>query len=220
MRAARALSILFVLVAVAAPGAAGPPAGLIKLSKDMTNALGKIEGKLEADLQQLDEGYAKHVEGAELLIANITEIRQEVERARLLVALGGLWSQEGLRQPALFGLAAVTMAVDDVGVAQLEEIRALEASRARAMRSLIDLIKRIRGNQSEILAYLEDDSLAKRLGELNVDVIAASVAEAQRLRAALEGQIHREVDLEAEKQRVQASVQLLQTLAGLARVEP
>lgn len=200
-------------VAPAAAPAAEPPAGLIRLSREMIDLLGRVEGKLAADQEAWRQGWGKIVEGIELEIENNVAARYLFQQAGLVLGLEDAWRRPELRRAALLHLGELALALEDEAAARKAEIHALEARRRAALAGLLQSIGQIRANQEELLAYLEDRSPRKKLGELDIALIAATVAQARELRRALaeEPELGAKA-VAAEEKRVADSLEALRDL--------
>ncbi len=214
---ARNLLTGLALLGFAVCARAAPPQGLIDSSKQMIDYLQEIESKLVADQPALNTGFENFMDGAGTLVDNLSDGRKEMERQQILLDLQSVWDDSRFRKPVLYRIAQVNLAVDDIAIAQLDAIRGLEIKRRAAYRELIAQVKSLRRNQAALLEYLADDSASKQLGELNVGLLATSVAEAKTLRNKLNGVVDEEIDVDEEREALQRAVDNLQRL--LDRIE-
>ena len=192
------------------------PQGLIDSSRHMMDYLHEVESKLISDQKKLNDGFGDLMNGAETLVTNISDFRKEMERQQVLLDLHSVWHDKQFREPVLYSIAQVNLAVDDIATAQLDDIRALELKRRAALRELIGLVGTVHRNQSKLLDYIADDSASRRLGELNVSVLAASVAEAKILRNTLNGVVDEEVSVAEEQEELQRAIDKLQRILDRA----
>ncbi len=213
--------LVLAFLSVAAPTLADrePDPGLIALSNQLIELEAKIETKLRADQKAWREASKSFRSGVANSLQAASLARHQMERAGLAIELTDAVESEDLRQAVLLRLAAVDLAIDEVAAAQMAEFNQLDAERDAALTALIQLMKRIRANQVELLGHLADKSLAKRLGQIDTGLIATAVTEARRLRANLEGgPAPGPSDLEAVRQRLDDRIADLQRfLSRLSR---
>lgn len=213
------VNILFFSFSPASLPAQGLCSGTAGLARNMVNLLKLIEDKLNSDEQQLQEGWNRLLSGVESEVERGSIARHRMNRASLTVSNRSAWKDEQIREAVLLRLATVDLAIDELAQAQLAEIRELEAMRASSLHTLIGLIRSIRINQQELLAYLEDKSRARRLGELNAGSIAAAVTQARILTSEIDGRLSRpSSDFETERVRIEEAMTALQRF--LRRFEP
>lgn len=194
------------------PLIAGPPIGLIRSSQDIITYLKQIETKLQDDQAALNSGFGDLIGGAQTAVDNTSDFRKQMELQRILLGLHNVWDDKRFRRPVLYSMATVNLAVDDIGATQMADIRQMETNRQNAMQKLIGLVQALRRNQEKLIAYLADESASKRLGELNIDLIAQSVTEAKALRHTIDGEVGEEVNIDEERKNLQNAVDNLQRL--------
>lgn len=209
------VSSALILACAIHPVSAAAPSGLIESSRQMIAYLEEIENKLVADQAALNDGFGDLLNGAQTTVDLAADFRKQMELQRILLGMHGAWDDTRFRKPILYSVAQLNLAVDDIAAAQMTDIRALESSRRSAMRTLIGLVRALRKNQQELVDYLADESASKRLGELNVGLIATTITEAKELRAALDGKVDEDVDIDEEKKKLQSAVDNLQRLLEL-----
>ena len=217
----RGLAVLAACCLLASPAVGAKkkaPDGLTKLSGEMVALEQKILEKLEADAKAWRAAVPLFEDAVSRQLQVATVERHRLERASLALDLGKSFASREARTAVLLTLAQVDLAIDDLARARMAELQRLEAERAQTLTRLIQLLKRIRTSQKELLAYLEDSSLSKKLGQIDVGLIATAVAEARRVRAALDG-AEAAVDFTAEQQRIENRLnearELLRTLGQL-----
>ena len=215
MKILTALISLALLASVMQFASAAPPSGLIESSRQMIAYLQEVESKLVADQATLNDGFGDLIDGAQTAVSLAADFRKQMELQRILLGLHSVWDDQRFRKPVLYSIAQVNLAVDEIAASQMIDVRSLENSRKSGMSTLIGLVRALRKNQQELVDYLADESASKRLGELNIGLIATSVAEAKELRNALDGKADATVDVDEEKKNLQNAVDNLQRLLEL-----
>ena len=208
MRRAGILFALVLLPLSAVPvSAKDAPAGIVQLSEKITGALDRIETKLRQDKQAWREAMEFYFGAVQAELAQARLKRREFRHAELALRLRTSWAKEPFRTAVLMRLAEIDLAADEVSGAQLRRLREIDGQRRAELDRLIALVSRLRTGQVELTRYLDDTSLSKRVGEIDLSRVALAVAEARRLRRPPEaGQQQTEADLEKERDRLEEAV--------------
>lgn len=188
---------------------------LVTSSEHAIVILGAVEDQLKAQKSGIDTGFKKLIEGSERSVNVVKRFEYQTARERVLLGNQAAWDDKRFRSMILHSLAGVSGSLDDLGTAQIAEVKALEAKRKKALKDLTGLVRKLHANQQKLIEYMADDSASKRLGELNVGVISASIVEAKRLRNQLDGKLDEEIDAEKQEKKLQRSVDNLQRVLEL-----
>lgn len=207
----RRAPVLFSLVLLPlSPGAVSAkdaPAGIVRLSEQISGALDRIETKLREDKQAWREAMEFYFGSIEAELAQARLKRREFRHAELALRLRTSWSKEPFRTAVLMRLAEINLAADEVSEVQLRRLREIDGQRRAELDRLIALVRRLRNGQVELTRYLADTSLSKRVGEIDLSRVALAVAEARRLRRPPSaGQQQSEADIEKERNRLEEAV--------------
>ena len=207
----RRAPVLFVLVLLplssGAVSAKDAPAGIVRLSEQITGALDRIETKLREDKKAWREAMEFYFGSIEAELAQARLKRREFRHAELALRLRTSWSKEPFRTAVLMRLAEIDLAADEVSEVQLRRLREIDGQRREELDRLIALVRRLRNGQVELTRYLADTSLSKRVGEIDLSRVALAVAEARRLRRPPSaGQQQSEADIEKERNRLEEAV--------------
>ena len=207
----RRAPVLFVLTLLplysGAVSAKDAPAGIVRLSEQITGALDRIETKLREDKQAWREAMEFYFGSIEAELAQARLKRREFRHAELALRLRTSWSKEPFRTAVLMRLAEIDLAADEVSEVQLRRLREIDGQRREELDRLIALVRRLRNGQVELTRYLADTSLSKRVGEIDLSRVALAVAEARRLRRPPSaGQQQSEADIEKERNRLEEAV--------------
>jgi hypothetical protein len=181
---------------------------LIQLSTMIADYLEKLEEKLVADRQRWTKSMDLVESGAKDLQDASTLDRQKILRAEGILRYRNAWNEKPFRRPILFRIAEVDLAIDNVSRAELQRLAAVNKERGATLESLIALVGQLKTGQRELTAYLKDSSLLKKVGEIDASGVAVAVAEARALRHSLSGAEDAEINVEAERERLE------QTLRG------
>lgn len=183
------------------------PAGIVRLSERVADALDRIETKLRQDKQAWQEAMEFYFGAVESELGQARLKRREFRHAELALRLRTSWTKEPFRTAVLMRLAEIDLAADDVSEAQLRRLREIDGQRRAELDRLISLVSRLRIGQVELTRYLSDSSLSQRIGEIDLSRVALAVAEVRRLRGATTFQQKRaEAEVERERDRLEETV--------------
>ena len=186
------------------------PNAVAALARNMIDTLQKIEVQISDDEAKISEGWDNILKGAAHHIEAEAFARHRIYRSEIITAAGHDWNDPKSREVVLLQLATVDLAIDDVVAAEHTFLRGQESARSQALRELLQLLRQIRSSQLEFLRYLEDESAAKKLGDLNTSLIASAVVEGKELREELKGRAQRSnAELTRQKEQLEKTLQTL-----------
>jgi hypothetical protein len=102
-------------------------------------------------------------------------------QAELLLILHKQLKNPALQQAIITKASEIQFAYQDVLNAELQQMRMTNQQRASALATIIKMLKQSKSEHEAILTYLQDDSLSRRLGQVDVSTLGLAYSEARRV---------------------------------------
>jgi hypothetical protein len=169
---------------------------------------------LESSEKQLHVAYQKAAKAASDRSLNTVLARTAAAQAEVLLALKKYQlTTPDLRRAVLSKAAELQYAISDLQAAEVEGLNELIAARKEALALLIKQIKGSKAQHEELLKYLRDKSLARKVNDLDVSFIGLAYGEAVNVEAALSGKAKpNEEELTKRREAVEDSLKGIQRL--------
>ncbi len=183
----------------------------------MIDVESRLIEKLAAQEKTINSSFKTMIDGASDKAVAIALERTADAQSELLLTLWRQADVPNLQEAILTKASGLHIAFNDLVAAEINHLRVLDAARRGALANTINTLKRSRAEHKKLLKYLQDDSLSRKLGELDVSAIGLSFAETVKVvesfRAAEKSS---EEEIEKRKKAVEDALRSIQRLSKSA----